>query len=85
MHLVRILNNHYVFVILGLPGGSVKNPPTNAGDASSIPGAGRSPGEGNGNALQYSCLGNPRDRGGTEEPAVYSLRDHKELNTTEEP
>ena len=45
----------------------VKNPPANAGDArdkSSIPGSGRSPGEGNGNPLQYSCLGNPVDRGG---------------------
>ena len=41
-----------------------KNPPTpNAGDRSSIPGLGRSPGEGNCNPLQYSCLGNPVDRG----------------------
>ena len=36
---------------------------TDAGDLSSIPGSGRSPGEGNGNRLQYSCLGNPTDRG----------------------
>ena len=35
----------------------------NAGDAGLIPGSGRSPGEGNGNPLQYSCLGNPMDRG----------------------
>ena len=35
----------------------------NAGDAVSIPGLGRSPGERNGNPLQYSCLGNPVDRG----------------------
>ena len=35
----------------------------NAGDLGSIPGLGRSPGEGNGNALQYSCLENPMDRG----------------------
>ena len=44
----------------------VKNPPANAGDirdVDSIPGSGRSPGEGNGNPLQYSCLGNPMDRG----------------------
>ena len=41
----------------------VKNSPANAGDASSILGLGRSPGEGNGNPLQYSCLGNPMDRG----------------------
>ena len=49
---------------MGFPGGSVvKNPPANAGDAGSIPGSGRSPGEGNGNPLQYSSLGNPMDRG----------------------
>ena len=44
----------------------VKNPPANAGDArdlSSIPGSGRSPGEGNSNPLQYSCLENSIDRG----------------------
>ena len=49
---------------LGFPGGSaVKNPPANAGDPDLIPELGRSPGEGNGNPLQYSCLGNPIDRG----------------------
>ena len=37
--------------------------PANAGDLDSIPGSGRSPGEGNGNLLQYSCLGNHKDRG----------------------
>ena len=41
----------------------IKNPPANAGDMNSIPGSGRSPGEGNGNPLQYPCLGNPMDRG----------------------
>ena len=40
-----------------------KNLPVNAGDAGSIPGSGRSPGEGNGNPLQYSCLENPMDKG----------------------
>ena len=46
-------------------GGSVaKNLPANAGDTGSIPGSGRSPGEGNGNLLQCACLGNPvMDRG----------------------
>ena len=45
-------------------GGSVvKNLLAIAGDAGSIPGLGRSPGERNGNPLQYSCLGNPMDRG----------------------
>ena len=47
-----------------LPGGSVeRNLPANAGDTGPIPGSGRSPGEGNGNPLQYSCLGNPMDTG----------------------
>ena len=51
---------------LGFPGSSeVKNPPVNAGGLSWIPGSGRSPEEGNGNPLQYSCLENPHGR---EEP-----------------
>ena len=41
----------------------VKNPPASAGDSGLIPGLGGSPGERNGNPLQYSCLENPRDRG----------------------
>ena len=41
----------------------VKNLLDNAGDVGSIPGSGRSPGEGKGNPLQYSCLGNPMDKG----------------------
>ena len=52
---------------MGFPGGSVvKNPSANEGDTGDvglIPGSGRSLGEGNGNPLQYSCLGNPMDRG----------------------
>ena len=47
-----------------LVGGSVlNNVPVYVGDASSIPGSGRVPGEGNGNPLQYSSLENPTDRG----------------------
>ena len=42
---------------------SIKNLPANAGDLCSIPGLGCLPGEGNGNSLQDSCLGNPMDRG----------------------
>ena len=42
---------------------TVKNMPTNAGDLGSIPEWGRSPGEGNGNPLQYSCSENSMDRG----------------------
>ena len=41
----------------------VKNPPANAGDTGVVPWPERSPGEGSGNPLQYSCLGNPVDRG----------------------
>ena len=52
---------------MGFPGGSVvKKPPANAGDirdVGSIPGLGRSPGGGNGNLLQDSCLENPTDKG----------------------
>ena len=52
---------------MGFPGGTVvKNPPANSGDTrdtSSTPGLGRSPGTGDGNPLQYSCLKNPGDRG----------------------
>ena len=48
---------------MGFPGGSVvKNLSANAGDTGLIPGSGRSPGAGNGNPLQYSCLENPMDR-----------------------
>ena len=51
----------------GFPGGTVvKNPPVNAGDTrdvGSVSGLGRSPGRGNGNPLQYSCLENPMHRG----------------------
>ena len=50
--------------VKGFPGGSeVKASASNAGDPGSIPGLGWSPGEGNGNPLQYSCLENPMDRG----------------------
>ena len=49
---------------MGFPGGLVvKNLRSNRGVTGSIPGSGRSPGEGNDNPFQYSCLGNPMDRG----------------------
>ena len=49
---------------MGFPGGSVvKNSSNNGGNTGSIHGSGRSPGEENGNPLQYSYLGNPMDRG----------------------
>ena len=58
----NIMINHNIG---GFPGGSDgKESAYNAGDQGSIPGSGRSPGEGNGNPLQYSCLENPMDGGG---------------------
>ena len=55
------------------PGGSVvKTPPTNAENVGLIPGSGRSPGEGNGNRLQYSCLENPMD-GGAWQATVHTV------------
>ena len=66
----------------GFSGGSDgKNNTYNVGDLGSIPGSGRSPGEGNGNALQYSCLENPMDGGAWW--ATYSPWGHKESDTTE--
>ena len=54
----------YLTTIAGFPGSSNgKESASNAGDLGSILGLGRSSGEGNGNQLQYSCLGNPMDRG----------------------
>ena len=51
-------------LVMGFPCGSDgKASACNAGDQGSIPGLGRSPGEGNSNPLQYSCLKNPMDRG----------------------
>ena len=61
---VFILKFSQVPTQVGFPSGSVvKTPPANAEDVGSIPGSGRSPGEGNGTPLQYSCLENPMDRG----------------------
>ena len=52
------------YVTLPLVAQMVENLPPNTGDTGLIPGLGRSPGEGNGNPLQYSCLENFMDRGG---------------------
>ena len=76
----------------GFPGGAmVKNLPANAGDACLIPGSGRSPGGGNGNPLQYFCLGNPMDRrawraivrGVTKSWMQLSTHIHKENHTSQ--
>ena len=53
----------HMYTYMGFPGGSVvKYSPTCAGNFGSFPGLERSPGEGNGNPLPYSCLGNPMGR-----------------------
>jgi len=59
----------------------VKNVPASAGDRSLIPGLGRSPGEGNGNPFQYSCLRNPMNRGAWELQSIGSQRVRKDLAT----
>ena len=69
----------YRWQILSFPGTSVVSA-CQAGDMGSIPELGRSPGEGNGNLLQYSCLGNPMDRG-AQWATVHGVA--KELDTTE--
>ena len=61
----------------------VKNPPTNSGDIrdmGSIPGLGRSPREGNGYPLQYSCLENPMDRGAWQATAHGVAKNQTQLN-----
>ena len=59
----------------------VKNSPANAGDVGSIPEGGRSPGEGNGNPHQYSCMGKPMDRGAWQAASLWGRR---ESDTTEQ-
>ena len=62
----------------------VQNPPASAedpGEPGSVPELERSPGEENGNPLQYSCLGNPMDRGAWQ--AIYSPLGFKESDTTD--
>ena len=62
----------------------VKNLTANAGevrDAGSIPQSGRSPGEGNGNPIQYSCLGNPMDRGAWQATVLGVAKSQTRLNT----
>ena len=67
---------------MGFPGGSeVKASACNVGDLGSIPGLGRSPGEENGNPLQYSCLENPMDRG-AQQATVHGVA--KESDTTQQ-
>ena len=67
---------------MGFPGGAVvKNLPANAGDPGSIPGSERSAGIGNGNPLQYSCLGNSMDRGAWQATVHGVARSQTRLST----
>ena len=72
----------------GFPGGaSGKEPAYNAGDAGLIPGLGRSPGGGNGNPIQYSCLENPMERGdwqATVHRVAWSQTQLKQLSTAQD-
>ena len=63
MVLIKWFMPSYFIPIILLLGLSIALSACNVGDLGSIPGLGRSPGEGNGNPLQYSCLENPMDRG----------------------
>ena len=56
----------------------VKNPPARAGDEGSIPGSERSPREGNNNPLQYSCIGNPVERG-TRQAIVHGVAKESDM------
>ena len=77
----KLIFTTILFGAVGFPGGSmVKNPSANAGNVGLIPGLGRSPGEGNGNPLQYSCWGNLMDRGAWQ-AAVHGVTE--ELDTTQ--
>ena len=77
---------------MGFPSGSDgKESACNEGDLGSIPGSGRSPGEGNGYPLQYSCLGNPMDRGhwwatvhgvAEESDTTEKLNNYRKINTS---
>ena len=78
-HLTSHLSNS---LWVGFPhGSSVKNLPVNADDVGLIPGSGRSPGEGNGNPLHYSCLEKSH---GQRRLVGYSLWDHKKSDRTEQ-
>ena len=84
----RYFHNRYscVFcfphVSLAFPGGSeVENLPANAGDEGSIPGSERSPGDQNGNPLQYSCLGNPMDREAWRATILSIIKSQTQLST----
>ena len=74
---LKIYTVHYIYVWASQVALVVNNPPGNAGDIKDtglIPGSGRSPGEGNGKPLQYSCLENPMNRGAWQAISIGSHR-----------
>ena len=74
-------NLFFPMIYVGLPSGSVvKNLPVNAGDVGSIPGLGKFPGKGNGHPLQYSCLGNPMDKGAWQVTSIQSQKNWTQLS-----
>ena len=81
------MQHRYIFILqithylMGFPSGSVaKNMPDNAGDAGLISRSKKSPGEENGNPLQYSCLGNPADRGAWQATVYEVAEESKQQN-----
>ena len=71
--MIQLLKSEVYLFVQSFPGGSVvKNLPANAEDVGLNLGSGRSPGKGNGNPLQYSCLENPMDRGAWQ-PIVHGV------------
>ena len=71
-----------IYIYMGFPHGSVgKSSACNAGGPGSIPGLRRSPGEGNGNPLKYSCLENPMDRGAWQATVLGITRVQHDLAT----
>ena len=76
-----VTSHTHTMVAEGFPGGSVvKNPPANAGDVGSIPVLGRSPGDGNDNPFQDSCLGNPMDRGAWQDTVHWVAKSSTQLS-----
>ena len=78
---LELHNKYWVFILGGFPCGSeVKNRPADAEDVGSIPGSGKSPGEGNGNPLQSSCLKNSMNRGAWRAPVHEVAKSRAPLN-----
>ena len=83
---ILTLMHVYYQCLNGLPQWlSSEEPICDAGDSGSIPGLGRPPGEGNGNSLHYSCLGNPTDRGPWQVTVYGAARIRHDLATKPKP